>query len=405
MVSLCLLGGDRSLLRTVIGKQLQPTLSVIPHHLAIRSLKGAIYRDLMGMELSRWAASYESLGSDGFDEYAETRATKFRARTDDGQESAWSNTFPSPDPTTTASTTPECPAKEHKHKDRGVSEANPHGNAEDISPDLPRFPFSLVSLPEAAFTQHHRRACGEEDHTDSAGLFAARRGTRTASTTSSFGRPTTSHSIHRHCHHESDSSGYPRRNTHESYESKVPIVDNRCSTRRPSSSILLGILPAIKADSPSVIQDSVQAPSRLGVPHLLNPKLLRLRSTPSSARNKRDNKFLPQEGSRPLFTPSENNLIELAREDILFRRRYSDGENRRQRAIVFAIRSLTIFFPLIGVLALCGKFDTTVSWYTHGELCGLNLRQRFLLKRQILAEAIIYPVLIIVLAVYYSVHG
>lgn len=112
--------------------------------------------------------------------------------------------------------------------------------------------------------------------------------------------------------------------------------------------------------------------------------------------------FVPHNGS--LFTPSETNLIEMAREDLLLRRRHVREEDKREKLIFLGIMILTIFFPFIGVLALWGKFDCAVSWYTYGGMASLTKDQRGILKQQLFVEVVVYPVLIIILAVYYSVH-
>lgn len=112
--------------------------------------------------------------------------------------------------------------------------------------------------------------------------------------------------------------------------------------------------------------------------------------------------YIATEGS--LFTQSETNLIELAREDILLRRRHSHEEDQREKLIFLGIMILTIFFPFIGLLALLGKFDSVVSWYTYGAMRSLTQDQRGILKQQLFVEVVVYPVLIIILAVYYSVH-
>lgn len=78
---------------------------------------------------------------------------------------------------------------------------------------------------------------------------------------------------------------------------------------------------------------------------------------------------------------------------------------RQQRLIFLAAMVLTIFFPPVGLLALSGRFDSTISWHTHGELHCLTEEQRGTLKQQLLVEMVLYPSLIITLAVYYSVHG
>lgn len=124
----------------------------------------------------------------------------------------------------------------------------------------------------------------------------------------------------------------------------------------------------------------------------------------SSTRTRRVNNFqvdyVPDE--QGLFTPSEANLISMAREDIIFRRRFTRNEDKSEKFIFLSVACITIFFPLIGLLALCGRFDSTISWYTHGAMHALTNGQRSFLRKQILVEAILYPILIVVLAVYYS---
>lgn len=96
-------------------------------------------------------------------------------------------------------------------------------------------------------------------------------------------------------------------------------------------------------------------------------------------------------------------MMELAREDILFRRRHSDENEKRQRFVCCVVMVLTVFFPLIGILALYGKFDQTISWHCHGEMHCFTAKQRTVMKRQLMLEGVLYPILVIVLAVYYSV--
>lgn len=134
-------------------------------------------------------------------------------------------------------------------------------------------------------------------------------------------------------------------------------------------------------------------------------RLPKIRAFSSSIRNRippRAVGYIPTEGS--LFTQSETNLIEMAREDILLRRRLVDEEDEREKVIFLGIMILTIFFPFIGLLALWGKFDSAVSWYTYGGTQTLTNDQRGTLKQQLFVEAVVYPVLIIILAVYYSVR-
>lgn len=136
---------------------------------------------------------------------------------------------------------------------------------------------------------------------------------------------------------------------------------------------------------------------------VLTAKVMRLRGFSSSTRARRTRNSHIAYNERSLFTPSEADLIESAREDILFRRRYSDENKKRLGLVCFVVMVLTVFFPPIGLLALYERFDSTISWYCHGEIHCFTPKQRAVLKRQLLMQAIMYPILIIVLAVYYSV--
>lgn len=79
--------------------------------------------------------------------------------------------------------------------------------------------------------------------------------------------------------------------------------------------------------------------------------------------------------------------------------------HRRQKQIFLMATLLTLLCPPLGYLALSGRLDATISWCTHGELHCLTADQRGTLKQLLLIEMVLYPALIITLAVYYSVHG
>ena len=64
----------------------------------------------------------------------------------------------------------------------------PHDN---FLNEIPRLPFPLISLPEAAMLQYFKRERGEEDHTDPASSFAGRARQGTSSTVSSSNCPRT----------------------------------------------------------------------------------------------------------------------------------------------------------------------------------------------------------------------
>jgi hypothetical protein len=77
----------------------------------------------------------------------------------------------------------------------------------------------------------------------------------------------------------------------------------------------------------------------------------------------------------------------------------------RGKRMFMWIMILTLFFPFIGPVVLYGKLNSTISWYTHGEMQRLTKDQRGTLKQQLIVEAVVYPALIISLSVYYSVHN
>lgn len=74
------------------------------------------------------------------------------------------------------------------------AEASPSEIA-DGSVAIPRLPFPLISLPQAAKLQRARIERGEEDHTDVASSFATRAYSETRSTISSTNSPRTPHSL------------------------------------------------------------------------------------------------------------------------------------------------------------------------------------------------------------------
>lgn len=69
-----------------------------------------------------------------------------------------------------------------------------HTPHDEFLTHIPRLPFPLISLPEAAMLQHFRRNRGEEDHTEPAAVFAMKAKNATMSTLSSpaFARTPTS---------------------------------------------------------------------------------------------------------------------------------------------------------------------------------------------------------------------
>lgn len=77
-----------------------------------------------------------------------------------------------------------------------ITEPNParessHVPHDEFLNEIPRLPFPLISLPEAAMLQHFRRERGEEDHTEPAGSFTGKSRSGTVSTISSSHVPWT----------------------------------------------------------------------------------------------------------------------------------------------------------------------------------------------------------------------
>lgn len=135
---------------------------------------------------------------------------------------------------------------------------------------------------------------------------------------------------------------------------------------------------------------------------LLGPKLMRLRGFSSSTRARRAQHSGASYRDQCIFTPSEEDLIVSAREDIICRRQFGDGDAQHRQLVFIGVGFLTLAFPLIGLLAICGKFDQTICWYTHGEVSCFTARQRACLKWELVVQGVTYPVLITVLAVYFA---
>lgn len=96
----------------------------------------------------------------------------------------------------------------------GITERDlPHVPHDEFLNEIPRLPFPLISLPEAAMLQHFRRERGEEDHTETAGSFTAKSRSGTASTVSSSHFPWTPNSLDFGRHSASSSYG-PRMPPH-----------------------------------------------------------------------------------------------------------------------------------------------------------------------------------------------
>ncbi|OAA54450.1 hypothetical protein ISF_08378 [Cordyceps fumosorosea ARSEF 2679] len=269
---------------------------------------------------------------------------------------------------------------------------------------IPRLPFPLISLPEAAKLQKIRIQRGEEDHTDPAISFVTRAHSEKRSTVSSTNSPRTPRSVlfpHSQMGSSRDRLEKPSP-TYSLWGSPRSYGLSNESIERISSLLLLGgqrRSQVLKIPDPrSSYWDSADEEFRQ-----VAPKLLRLRGFSASTRERRA-KDSPPQLKQSLFSASETRLMESARADILFRRRYAQDCEKRLSAVFVSVVLLSVVFPVAGLIALYGAFNSTTSWCTHGEIGHFTVRQRTVLKRVLFAELAAYMCLVIILAVYFSVE-
>lgn len=111
---------------------------------------------------------------------------------------------------------------------------------------------------------------------------------------------------------------------------------------------------------------------------------------------------MPRSETAGVLTPSEVELIESARGEIMERRRSPEEAEHKRKILFMGIVISSIVFPLTGLLALLGIFDSTVCWYALGEMKGFTKEQRGMLIQQLLVETFVYSVLIIFLSLHFS---
>ncbi|KAI5467268.1 hypothetical protein BGZ63DRAFT_398863 [Mariannaea sp. PMI_226] len=289
----------------------------------------------------------------------------------------------------------------------GEPKKSRHVPHDEFLQSLPRLPFRLISLPEASMLQHFKRQRGEEDHTEPARSITGRIGSHTTSTLNSMASPNTLSSSQFHHSLASRTDKIVRPDPIHHYHGVNNGLHYRDSSERISdmlisSSAILDDLHLVEPRAP-VSKVWHQGFSRnMSFCEALPPgrgfsmSTLERRSRQSSRCTRADTHLL---------TPSELHLIESAREGILFRRRLSGKKNTKKRAIFGGLILLTVLFPFIGLLALWGKFDPAISWYTDGEMYSLAPSQRRKLRSVLLIEAALFPALVITLAVYYASRG
>jgi hypothetical protein len=135
----------------------------------------------------------------------------------------------------------------------------------------------------------------------------------------------------------------------------------------------------------------------------LGAKCLRIKAPPPESQNTQE-WAVSRNQTGGVLTPSEAELIESARGEIMDRRRSPEKAERKRKILFIGIILLSIVFPLVGFLALLGKFDSTVCWYALGEMQGFTQEQRGMLMQQLLVETFVYTILIIFLSLHFSGH-
>ncbi|KAF5665982.1 hypothetical protein FHETE_6445 [Fusarium heterosporum] len=312
------------------------------------------------------------------------------------------------DPPKTPLTIFDQPLYSHGFQESANPNKPAHVPHDEFLTKLPRLPFPLVSLPEAQMLQRFKRQRGEEDHTQNASDFVARGRSYTLSTANSPCLPKTPPPPQRSFWATSPGSEVTRP-APAHYRQRLRQVFRRHDSSERISHILVSSSAILDTPPPTDPKSSTQrvwyrAPqTEVSTPRTIWPEA---HDFFSGAENAHAGRYLsgwetPIE--RP-FTRAETRLIEEAREDMLRHRQHADMVAERGKRVFMWIMILTLFFPFIGPIALYGKLNSTISWYTHGEMQCLTRDQHGTLKQQLIVEAVIYPALIISLSVYYSVH-
>ncbi|CVK84221.1 uncharacterized protein FMAN_01347 [Fusarium mangiferae] len=281
-----------------------------------------------------------------------------------------------------------------------------HVPHDDFLSKIPRLPFPLVSLPEAAMLQQFKRQRGEEDHSQSAGNFGVRGRSTTISTENSPPLPKTP-SPPKRSFWPSSTSGDVTRPARILHLHRLPQAHRPRNSNDRVTDMLVSSSAILDTPPPT---DPKSSTHRVWYRNF-QPSISTCRTrahTPgfSTSVNSRrvghcQSEFDPIADSP--FTQREARLIEEAREDIRIHRQHADMVAQRGKQMFMWVMILTLFFPFIGPIVLYGKLNSTISWYTHGEMQCLTKDQRGTLKQQLLVEAVVYPAIIIALSVHYSI--
>lgn len=144
-------------------------------------------------EMNTLQSSYESLDSEPGRHWVSEQTAVPDGRGDKAPKFRWSRVRQNlgRDPPKTPLTIFDQPLYRPGIKEVADPKPQSHVPHDEFLNEIPRLPFPLISLPEAAMLQYFRRERGEEDHTDPTNSFAGRRRPGTFSTVSSSNCPQT----------------------------------------------------------------------------------------------------------------------------------------------------------------------------------------------------------------------
>ncbi|KAH6609268.1 hypothetical protein Trco_002614 [Trichoderma cornu-damae] len=269
--------------------------------------------------------------------------------------------------------------------------------SDDSANVFSRLPFDLIDLKEAAKcygSQRHRNAAEADSFAQRARLGPLWSGYSNEAGPSSSGAYRFGGSSNPSVTRPS-TAVFRDQITHRRPAVEFDFVDN---TPTPSSAILgsLRSRPFLRSNSETTTRRGhFRAAAALGA------KCLRIKAPPPESDNNQEwASSRNQTGG--VLTPSEADLIESARGEIMDRRRFPDEAERKRKVLFIGIIVCSIAFPLIGLLALLGKFDSTICWYALGEMQGFTKEQRGMLMQQLLVETFVYTILIIFLSLHFS---
>lgn len=269
--------------------------------------------------------------------------------------------------------------------------------SEDSTNAFSRLPFELIDLKEAAKTYGSQRYRNAEE----ADSFAqrARLGPLWSGYSTEAGPSSGSYRFG-----GSNNPPVTRPSTalfRDQITNTRPAVefDFADNTPTPSSAILGSLRSKLS------LRPKAKATPRFGhfrAAAALGAKCLRIKAPPEKSQNNGQEWALPRSETAGVLTPSEVELIESARGEIMERRRSPEEAEHKRKILFMGIVISSIVFPLTGLLALLGIFDSTVCWYALGEMKGFTKEQRGMLIQQLLVETFVYSVLIIFLSLHFS---